>query len=356
MPRTSRIPRLFSGWILVLAAGVAAAIHSCSPGPASHGYARVEVTVLHEDSSSYRALEVLQGSIGFAGSDGRFGSISLPGETVRLGNLEHQGALPEFRAVAHTPTDFFLLSAGDPALLYKTGDSGSMELVYEESGPGVFYDSMAFWDDTDGIAAGDAREGCLSILLTRDGGKTWERKPCAGLPPALEGEGAFAASNTNIALAGNHCWIATTRGRIFHSPDRGGSWEVFTTPAAVNSDSQGIFSLVFFDESLGFAIGGDYADAAIRTGNKLLTRDGGRTWSLVADGELPGYKSCVRFVPGSGGNDLVAVGYTGIVYSADQGRSWKELSGESFYTIRFVNDSVAYAGGRGRLARLLFSR
>ncbi len=350
------MPRAFSGWIPALAAGLTVLIQSCAPGPASHGYTRVGVTVIHEDSTSYRALEVLPGSVGFAGSDGRFGSIALPGETVRLGYLEHQGTLPEFRAVAHTPTDFFLLSAGDPALLYKTGDSGSMELVYSESGPGVFYDSMAFWDDVNGIAAGDAREGCLSILLTGDGGKTWERRPCAELPPALEGEGAFAASNTNIALSGDRCWIATSKGRIFYSPDRGGSWEVFNTPATVSSDSQGIFSLAFFDSDLGFAIGGDYADAAIRTGNKLITRDGGRTWSLVAEGELPGYKSCVRFVPGSGGEDLVAVGYTGIVYSTDQGRSWRELSGESFYTIRFVNDSVAYAGGRGRLARLDFRR
>ncbi|WP_187289172.1 WD40/YVTN/BNR-like repeat-containing protein [Robiginitalea biformata] len=350
------MPRAFSGWMPILVASLAASIQSCTPGPASHEFTRVAITVLHEDSASYRALEVLPGSIGFAGSDGRFGSISFPGETVRLGNLEHRGSRPEFRAVAHTATDFFLLSAGDPALLYKTGDSGSMELVFTESGPGVFYDSMAFWDDTLGIAVGDAREGCLSILLTRDGGKTWERKPCGELPPAIEGEGAFAASNTNIALSGNHCWVATTKGRVFHSPDRGNNWEVFTTPAAVDSDSQGIFSLAFFDEELGFAIGGDYTDAAIRTGNKMITRDGGQTWSRVADGELPGYKSCVQFVPGSGGEDLVAVGYTGIVYSRDQGRSWRELSGESFYTIRFVNDSVAYAGGRGRLARLDFSR
>lgn len=350
------MPLRFAGGLRVLIAGSIAAIQSCSPGPASHGYSRVEVTVVHEDSASYRALEVLPGSVGFAGSDGRFGSIALPGETVRLGNLEYQGARPEFRAVAHTPSDFFLLSAGDPALLYKTGDSGSMELVYSESGPGVFFDSMAFWDATNGIAAGDAQGGCLSILLTHDGGKTWERKPCAELPPALEGEGAFAASNTNIALSGSHCWIATTKGRIFYSPDRGGSWEVFGTPAAVDSDSQGIFSLDFFDEALGFAMGGDFADPGVRSGNKMVTYDGGRTWSRVADGEFPGYKSCVQFVPGSGGEDLVAVGSTGIVYTTDQGRNWKELSKESFYTIRFVNDSVAYAGGRGRLARLNFYR
>ncbi|MBC2839427.1 YCF48-related protein [Robiginitalea sp. SC105] len=327
---------------------------SCAPSPGSHGYRQVTVSVIYEDSASFRALDVLQGSIGFAGSEGVFGSISTADGTVRAGRLEHQGAHPEFRAAAHTETDFFLLSAGDPALLYKTGDAGSMELVYSETGPGVFYDAMAFWDNSDGLAVGDSRDGCLSILRTRDGGNSWQKLDCGDLPPALPGEGAFAASNTNIALSGDQCWVATSGGRVFHSPDRGKSWEVFETPAETTRDSQGIFSIAFHNDQLGFAIGGDYADPDVTTGNKMVTRDGGRTWSRVAEGALPGYKSCVQFVPGSGGEDLVAVGYTGIVYSQDQGNSWRQLSEEGFYSLRFTNDSVAYASGRGRIARLVF--
>lgn len=341
-------PGFYAGLLLIIGA--------CGQTPESHGYSRVSVEVLYEDTISVRALEVMPGSIGFAGSDGIFGSISTADGSVRTGRQSYQGALPEFRAVAHTASDFFMLSAGDPALLYKTGNSGAMELVYTETGPGVFYDSMAFWDDTDGIAVGDETGGCLNFLLTADGGLTWQKTGCADLPPALPGEGAFAASNTNIVLKGNRCWIVTTKGRIFYSPDRGRTWEVIQTSALGGKESQGIFSLDFYDTQVGFAIGGDYEDPEVQTGNKLLTRDGGRTWERVAEGDPPGYKSCVQFVPGSGGMDLVAVGYTGIAYSADQGNSWTELSGESFYTLRFVSDSVAYAGGSGRLARLVFNR
>ncbi|NNG09985.1 MAG: oxidoreductase, partial [Arenibacter sp.] len=41
-------------------------------------------------------------------------------------------------------------------------------------------------------------------------------------------------------------------------------------------------------------------------------------------------------------------------YSHDSGASWKQLSDESFYTMRFVNDSIAYAAGKNRVAKLVF--
>ena len=335
--------------VLLLLAG-------CSQAPGSHQYTSVTVREIYTDSFSVRTLEVMQGSVGFAGSDGLFGSISLPGFQVRTGRLGQGDPLPEFRATAHTSSDFFVLSAGSPALLYKTGGSGSMELVYEDHNPEVFYDAMAFWDDQNGLAAGDAMDGCLSILLTRDGGNSWRKIPCEELPQAGVGEGAFAASNTNIAIIGDSCWIATTAGRIYFSPDLGEHWEVIQTPVAHDRPTQGIYSLSFADELRGYAIGGDYTLPEEQMDNKARTSDGGQHWELVASGALPGYKSCVQYIPGSGGSDLVAIGFTGIDYSADGGMNWERLSEEPFYTLRFLDDSVAVAAGRNRLAKLVFSR
>jgi hypothetical protein len=53
---------------------------------------------------------------------------------------------------------------------------------------------------------------------------------------------------------------------------------------------------------------------------------------------------------------LVAVGFTGISYSKDTGKSWNNLSSDGFYTIRFVNDSTAYAAGKNRIAKLKFRK
>ena len=114
------------------------------------------------------------------------------------------------------------------------------------------------------------------------------------------------------------------------------------------------FAYNFYDENLGIAFGGDYTKPDNSTANKAITKDGGKTWKLLADGKQPGYKSCVQFVPGSEGKEIVAVGFTGISYSSDMGESWKKLSNESFYTVRFQNDSVAYAAGKNRIAKLVF--
>ena len=86
-----------------------------------------------------------------------------------------------------------------------------------------------------------------------------------------------------------------------------------------------------------------------------ITRDGRKTWQLIADGQEPSYKSCVQFVPNAAsGKEIVAVGFTGISYSSDSGMTWNQLSDEPFFTIRFLNDSIAYAAVRNRIAKLKF--
>ena len=62
----------------------------------------------------------------------------------------------------------------------------------------------------------------------------------------------------------------------------------------------------------------------------------------------------LKFIPGTKGNDIVAVGSPGISYSNDAGDSWVELSKEGFYAIEFVNDTLAFASGRNKISRLIF--
>ena len=77
---------------------------------------------------------------------------------------------------------------------------------------------------------GDPLGGCLSVIITRDGGATWSAVSCEDLPTAEEA--AFAASNGNIVLLGDEVWIASggVASRIFRSSDRGRTWEVVETP------------------------------------------------------------------------------------------------------------------------------
>ena len=253
-----------------------------------------------------------------------------------------------------------MLSIASPAVLYKIGVEDrvatKIEEVYVENGDKVFYDAMAFWNDQEGIAMGDPTNGCLSIIVTRDGGDTWSKINCDNLPNTDTGEAAFAASNSNIAVYKDHVWIVSggKRSRVFHSADKGETWEVFETPIIQGKAMTGIYTVDFYDENTGVVFGGNWEDQDFNEGNKAITHDGGKTWKLLSNGSGPGYRSSVSFVPGTKGNGLVAVGSLGISYSPDQGASWSELSSEGFYAIEFVNDTLAFASGRNKISKLIF--
>ncbi|MEQ8217774.1 MAG: oxidoreductase [Arenibacter sp.] len=328
---------------------------SCSEMEKKSTFKAVKIETIYTDSLSFRAIEIMDGgNMAFAANKGAFGLVDLRSNKVRVNTQKYDSILPEFRAVAQNSTDFFMLSIGNPALLYKTGDQGNMELVYKEEDEMVFYDAMTFWNDLEGIAVGDSMNGCLSIIITRDGGNTWKKTPCSSLPKSESAEGAFAASNTNIKVLGTMAWIGTTHGNVYYTSDKGYNWEVVKTPITSEKTTQGIFSVDFYDENLGVVFGGDYTDPEINDGNKAITTDGGKTWKLIANGQLPNYRSCVQFVPNSNGKSLVALGFEGIAYSYDTGETWKQLSDESFYTLRFMNDTLAYAAGKDRIAKLIF--
>ena len=317
---------------------------------------KVEIETLLEDSLlSIRAIEILNDkSLAFAANNGSFGLSNSRTGLWQKSVQKYDSINIHFRAVAHTSEDFFMLSVDTPALLYKTGNDGKMEVVYKEDGVGVFYDSMDFWNDEEGIAIGDSTDGCLSIIITRDGGNKWNKFTCDELPKGTENEGAFAASDTNIAILGDNTWVATNAGRVYYSPNKGKTWNVFDTPIVKEKETEGIYSIDFYDEFNGFAIGGDYTKPDANTANKIKTIDGGKTWQLVAENQSPGYRSCVQYIPNREGKELVAIGFKGIDYSNDSGESWNHLSNEGFYTIRFLNDSVAYAAGAGRISKLTF--
>ena len=318
----------------------------------------VEIEEIFMDSAlSIRALDLASDkSIAFAANDGVFGLYNPQTQQWTTATQNYDTLNLQFRAIARTADDFFMLSVGNPALLFKTGENGAMEVVYKEEHENVFYNAMRFWNSKEGIAIGDPTEECMSIIITRDGGKTWHKVACENLPKIKEGEAAFAASNTNIAIIGNKAWIATggMTSRILFSDDKGKSWQVFETPMINGEATTGTYSLDFYDENNGFAIGGDYTKPDANNANKMRTSNGGRTWELVGNGKEPGYRSCVQYVPNSGGKELVTIGIQGIDYSSDSGSTWKHLSDEGFYTLRFMNDSVAYAAGQGRIAKLKF--
>ncbi|HIB48305.1 MAG TPA: oxidoreductase [Flavobacteriaceae bacterium] len=333
-------------------------LFSCS-SETDNTFTEVAISRVFTDSLSIRAIAPLdENGVWFAANNGRVGLID--GDTPKLATIHYEDSILAFRAIAKTKKAVFVLSIASPAVLYKIGVEDrvatKIEEVYVENGDKVFYDAMAFWNDHEGIAMGDPTNGCLSIIVTRDGGDTWSKINCDNLPNTDTGEAAFAASNSNIAVYKDHVWIVSggKRSRVFHSADKGETWEVFETPIIQGKAMTGIYTVDFYDENTGVVFGGNWEDQDFNEGNKAITHDGGKTWKLLSNGSGPGYRSSVSFVPGTKGNGLVAVGSLGISYSPDQGASWSELSSEGFYAIEFVNDTLAFASGRNKISKLIF--
>jgi len=223
----------------------------------------------------------------------------------------------DFRGVAAFSADeAFLMSSGpgEQSRIYHTGDAGHhWQLQFTNHHPKGFFDCIVFWDAMHGIVLGDPipdDSGKLKFeLLATDDGQSWHAMDTSRLPDALNGEGAFAASNSCLAIlngsvrktvpsgAGHpggsepasaaalpdpNIWFATGGkvARVFHSPDRGQSWQAFDTPVMHGPDSAGIFSIAFRDALHGVIAGGDYKQPKKDGPNLAFTEDGGTTWRL----------------------------------------------------------------------------
>lgn len=319
----------------------------------------VTIDTLLMDKISVRAIVVTDGKVYFAGDKSRVGYVLFPKDDSRINaEIVSNTLVYEYRSLATNGKNFFALSISNPARLYKfSKDLAHRTLVYQENHEKVFYDSMQFWNEKEGIAIGDPTADCLSIIITRDSGKTWQKLPCESLPKITEGEAAFAASNTNIVLRGHHAWVVSggKKARVFHSPDKGKTWEVFETPIVQGEAMTGIFTADFYNEKIGFIAGGNYEKPLQNFQNKAITTDGGKTWRLVAENQGLGYTSCVQFVPNSGGKALVAVGAQGLFYSADAGENWQQLlTDTTLYTIRFLDAKTAFAAGKNKIIAIEF--
>lgn len=254
----------------------------------------------------------------------------------------------------------YLLSIGEGELsrIFKTTDGGvNWSLSYRNRDPKGFLDAIAFFDADHGLALGDPVDGRYVILATDDGGKAWAKIPPEGMPAALPGEGAFAASGTCLVVlpGGKEAWFATGGGatsRVFRSADRGRTWAVADCPIRAGVASAGVFGLAFRDGKHGVAVGGDYRKVD-GPGDFLATTDnGGETWSLAGRSPHPGFRSAVAYIPGSLGPRAVAVGPSGWDLSADGGRTWPESGPGGFHALSF--GATARAGwGVGEGGRIL---
>ncbi|MHB8054477.1 MAG: WD40/YVTN/BNR-like repeat-containing protein, partial [Candidatus Aminicenantales bacterium] len=231
-----------------------------------------------------------------------------------------------------------VMGVGQPARIFRTDDGGrTWAQTYYNDAPGIFLDALAFFDEKNGLAVGDPMDGRFFLIGTKDGGKTWSAFPSESRPPALEGEAAFAASGTALFARGNRrTWFCSggTESRVWRSEDGGGHWETASSALREGISSTGGFSLLFFDERSGIAVGGDYQNETADAGNAAVSNDGGKSWSPAAGRRPGGFREAVAAIAGAVTPTAMAVGPSGSDYSLDRGKTWIPIAGPSgFHTI-----------------------
>src|SRR5271170_2294386 len=187
-------------------------------------------------TENLRGISVLSNAVAWAsGTHGSYLRTTDGGNSWQPAQVPGADAL-DFRDVEAFSADLaYLLSAGpgEQSRIYKTTDAGkTWALQFTNKNPNGFFDCMAFWDSDRGIAVGDPvsdNSGTLrfELISTVDGGKTWSPHSPDSIPPAIEGEGAFAASGTCITIQGTaNVWFATGGkvARVFRSTNAGKTW------------------------------------------------------------------------------------------------------------------------------------
>ncbi|WP_419868071.1 WD40/YVTN/BNR-like repeat-containing protein [Chryseobacterium sp. CT-SW4] len=310
------------------------------------------IQTILDDKISIRSLEVYDGKVWYTGTDSKLGFVDLKNPKqqtqIRLSDEKLQ-----FRTLGQDKTSFYTINIESPAYFFAI-DKKSLKsnVVFTDTARSAFYDALHFVNNDLAYAFSDPGEDHIVKLAVFRKGK-WSR--FKNNVQLNEGEAAFAASNTNIASSGQYMWIATggKSSRIIRLNLKNEQIEVFRTPFIQGESSQGIYSLDFYDDRFGIAVGGDYTRQSENINNIAVTHDGGESWEIQASGKNAGYMTCVKIRPGSEGKEIMAVGDQHISYSSDFGKTWTKISEEKdMYVCQWINSTTVVLAGKNRIALL----
>lgn len=292
-----------------------------------------------------------------SGSNGVILRSTDLGKTWKRLNVSGGDAL-DFRGIVGfgAKTAYVMSSGeGEKSRIYKTTDGGeSWKLQYTGSRKEVFLDSIACLSEKHCFALGDPLDGKFLLVNTIDG-EHWNPLPDDKMPAALPGEGAFAASNTCLALYGEDIFFGTGGpvARVFHSPDLGRTWTVAETPIAHGNASSGIFSIAHGQGKTLVVVGGDYQNPGRSERVAAYSEDHGKTWRLSAK-QPGGYRCAAASLESS---DFFTVGPNGEELSEDRGISWKHTDSLNLNALTIYDGGHAWAvGPNGTIAAIVDHR
>ncbi len=242
------------------------------------GAASAEVRIVSQDSGvkvRLRGISAVNTDVAWA--SGREGTVlrTVDGGTHwQVIKVPGAGEL-DFRDIEGFDAETAVILSIGPGVasrVYRTEDGGkTWQLALQNRDPRAFFDCMAF-DGERGWMLGDPVESHFQIYATENGGRDWKLLPDG--PRAEQGEAAFAASGTCIAVIDDNQMVATggttARLHVKYAESRG--WFAMGSSKFLQGESRGYFSIATSNTRV-VLVGGDYKaessagiSAAIGTG------------------------------------------------------------------------------------------
>jgi len=315
-------------------------------------------------TASFRGIHSVDGSVAWAsGTNGTVLRTEDGGSHWQKCATLPEAEKLDFRGVwAWDAKTAIVMSSGpgDQSRLYRTTD-GCSHWTEERrnSEKDGFWDGVAFQtqdfgtgrDQKTGVLVGDPVRGRFyTEIFVPEHAWSIDDSSCA----AVQGEGAFAASNSSVFVFGSRRYIIVTGGKLgaraLLSPllaynDSGKGCLAVSIPLASGSDATGGFSVAFRDRKHGVVVGGDYKKPDDPSGTAASTSDGGRHWT-AASKPPHGYRSAVAW--DAKAKVWIAAGSNGSDLSRDDGKTWQPLDNGAWNAL-----SPPYiVGPNGRIGKL----
>jgi len=256
----------------------------------------------------------------------------------------------QFRAIkAISSQEALVMSAGEgkASQIFKFSKKSGWQSLYIMHHDEGFMDAVEILPDGSGIAYGDAIDEQPFILMSDKDLKNWQRVETP--VTAIEGEGGFASSGSNIAInKKGDIWIGTGAGgaaNVLYSKNKGKDWQKYISPM-VKGEAAGITSIRQQKDMI-FITGGDLAKSDVYTDNLFISLDKGKSWTPLNQPITKGafYGSAV-----SGLNDnniFIVCGPNGADFLVSETGKWVQFSQFNLWTAEFINESTAILAGRG---------
>jgi PKD repeat protein len=231
-------------------------------------------------------------------------------------------------------------AAGQTGGIWVTTNGGSTwtrQNTASFSNAASFTNAVYFWNEQEGVCMGDPINNEFEIYRTTNGGTNWTLVSGANIPNPQANEFGYTRQ---MEVVGDNVWFTTSKGRIYHSTNRGQNWSVYTSPVADfgGAVTTGVSAnLSFSSSTTGLIIN--------QAGNIWKSTNSGSTWAAVTPSG-PVYTNGLCFIEGTNTafTTGAATGASGSSYSTDGGITWNPIDTEQHLYVDFINPSVGWSG------------